>query len=83
MAGEVSYIDGVGRVTVVNGLAHIDLLAVVPPPQDGGQPQIAVTHRLVMGLPQFVRMCSEMAGHLGRMEEKGLITRQPPPAANS
>ena len=52
MAGEVHYIDGVGRVTVVNGLAHIDIVAVVPPAQEGAQPQVAVTHRFVMGLPQ-------------------------------
>jgi hypothetical protein len=78
MAGEVHYIDGVGRVTVVNGLAHIDIVAVVPPTQEGAPPQAAVTHRFVMGLPQYVRMCSEMAGHLTRMEEKGLITRQGP-----
>jgi hypothetical protein len=29
-----------------------------------------------MALPQFVRLCAEMAGHLQRMEEKGLITRR-------
>ena len=76
MAGEVHYIDGVGRVTVVNGLAHIDIIAVLPPAQEGGQAQAAVTHRFVMGLPQYVRMCAEMASHLARMEERGLITRQ-------
>ena len=81
MTGELHYIDGVGRVSVVNGAAHVDLVAIVPPGQDGGQPQMAVTHRLVMGLPQFVRMCAEMANHLRQMEEKGLITRNKPPVA--
>jgi propanediol utilization protein len=81
MSEQVSYIDGVGRVTVVNGIAHMDLVAVLPPVQEGAQAQVVVTHRLALGLPQFVRMCAEMAGHLQRMEAKGLITRTPTQAA--
>ena len=81
MAGELHYIDGVGRVSVVNGAAHVDLIAVVPPSVEGAQPQVTVTHRLVMGLPQFVRMCAEMANHLRQMEEKGLLTRNKPPVS--
>ena len=80
MADSVNYIDSVGRISVVNGLAHIDLLTMIPPAQDGDAPNVQVTQRLVMGLPQFVRLCAEMAGQLSRMEEKGLITRT---AANS
>jgi hypothetical protein len=77
VAENVSYVDGIGRVTVVNGLVHIDLVAAVPPAQDAGQTQILVTHRLVMGLAQFVRLCSETSGHLQRMEGLGLIKREP------
>ena len=80
---EISYVDGVGRVTVVNGMTHIDLVTIVPPPQEGAQAQIHVAHRLVMALPQFVRMCAEMAGHLQRMEQQGLIKRNAPPAAGT
>ena len=75
MTDSISYIDGVGRVTVVNGMTHIDLVAVIPPSAEGGQAQMHITHRLVMGLPQFVRLCAEMTGHLQKMEEKGLIKR--------
>lgn len=83
MADGIAYVDGVGRVTVVNGLAHIDLIAVIPPSKEGEQAHPEVAQRLVMGLPQFVRMCAEMAGHLQRMEEKGLIKRNPPANAVS
>jgi hypothetical protein len=69
------YIDGVGNVSVVNGIAHVDLVVVQPPSTEGAQPQVQTVEHLVMTLPQFVRFCSEMAGHLQRMEEKGLITR--------
>lgn len=82
VAENLSYVDGIGRVTVVNGLVHIDLVAAMPPAQEGGQTQIQVTQRLVMGLPQFVRLCSEMSGHLQRMEGLGLIKRQPSSDAN-
>ena len=75
MNSAISYIDGVGRVTVVNGVAHLELVTVIPPAQDGAKAQVQVSHRLAMNLPQFVRMCSEMSGHLQSMEAKGLIRR--------
>ena len=70
------YIDGVGNVSVVNGMAHIDLVVVRPPKAEGQQPQIEPVQHLVMALPQFVRLCAEMASHLQRMEAKGVITRR-------
>jgi hypothetical protein len=79
MDSTISYIDGVGRVTVVNGVAHIDLVTVIPAAQEGGKAQVQVSHRLAMNLPQFVRLCSEMSGHLQSMEAKGLIRRNDAP----
>lgn len=73
------YIDGVGNVSVVNGMAHIDLVVVRPPSAEGQQSQVQAVQHLVMALPNFVRLCAEMAGHLQKMEEKGLITRKPGP----
>jgi hypothetical protein len=72
------YVDGVGNVSVINGMVHIDLLVARPQPGNGQQQvQAEEAQHLVMALPQFVRLCAEMAGHLGRMEQKGLITRRP------
>ena len=73
---QFEYVDGVGNVSVVNGMAHVDLIVVRPPVADGQQPQLEVARHLVMTLPSFVRLCSEMAGHLQKMEQKGLITRR-------
>jgi hypothetical protein len=78
MIGGVQYIDGIGNVSVVNGMAHINLVVVRPPSAEGQQPQIETVQHLVMPLPNFVRLCAEMAGHLQRMEQKGLITRREP-----
>ena len=76
MMSGYQYIDGVGNVSVVNGMAHIDLVVVRPPAAEGQQPQVEPVQHLVMALPAFVRLCAEMAGHLQRMEEKGLIARR-------
>ena len=76
MTDGFQYIDGVGNVSVVNGMAHIDLVVVRPPVVEGGEPRVDSVEHLVMALPQFVRLCAEMAGHLQRMEEKGLIARK-------
>lgn len=76
MSGGFQYIDGVGNVSVVNGMAHIDLVVVRPPSAEGQSPQLEPAQHLVMALPNFVRLCAEMAGHLQRMEAKGLISRK-------
>lgn len=78
MSGAFTYVDGVGNVTVINGMAHIDLIAIHPPATEGQPPQLRTSQHLVMALPQFVRLCIDMAAHLKRMEEKGLISRKEP-----
>lgn len=77
MSSGFDYIDGIGNVSVVNGMAHIDLVVVRPPTGEGQKPQVQQVQHLVMALPNFVRLCAEMGGHLERMESKGLIKRQP------
>jgi hypothetical protein len=78
MSTDYRYIDGVGSVHVVNGMAHMDFVVVQPSSTDGQQTQTTVVpvQHVVMPLPNFVRMCSEMAGHLQRMEQKGIIKRK-------
>ena len=77
MISGYQYIDGIGNVSVVNGMAHLDLVVVTPPTAEGQQPQIQPVQRLVMPLPRFVRLCAEMATHLKSMEDKGMINRRP------
>ena len=77
MSGGFQYIDGVGNVSVVNSMAHVDLAVVRPPAAEGQQPCVEPVQHLVMALRQLERLCSEMAGHLQQMEERGLITRRP------
>jgi hypothetical protein len=65
MTSGIQYIDCVGNVSVVNEMAHIDMVVVRPPVREGQQPRVEPVQHLVMVLPQFVRLCAEMAGHLG------------------
>lgn len=76
MANGFQYIDGIGPVTVSNGMVHIDLVAVRPAGAKDQKGRVEAVQHLVMTLLQFVRLCSEMSGHLKKMEEGGLITRQ-------
>lgn len=76
MATGVSFIEGIGSVNVANGLAHFDLLTVIPPTAEGEQPRVMVAHHCVMALPQFVQLCVAMEAHLRGMEEKGIIRKE-------
>lgn len=78
MATDFQYIDGVSNVSVVNGMVHMSLVVVSPPPGEGQQAAVRVVQNLVMALPQFTRLCAEMGAQLQRMEEKGLIQRRQP-----
>lgn len=69
-------IDGVGNVSVVNGMAHVDLIVVRPPTAEGHSPPVEPAQRRALALPNFVRLCAEMAAHLRTMEEKGLIVKR-------
>jgi hypothetical protein len=80
MQNSYYYIDGVGNVSVVNGMAHVDLVVVRPPVAEGQQSVVEPVQHIVMALPNFIRFCAEMGGHLQRMEERGLISRRPNPA---
>lgn len=80
MASDYQYIDGISNVSVVNGMVHLSLVVLQPPPSEGQQPSVRVVQNLVMALPQFVRLCAEMGAQVQRMEERGLIQRRQPQA---
>lgn len=73
---DYQYIDGINNVSVINGMVHMSLVVVSPPPAEGQQPAVRVVQNLVMALPQFARLCAEMGSQIQRMEEKGLIQRR-------
>ena len=54
MVNGFQYVDGVGNISVVNGMAHVDLVVVVPPAVEGQQAQVRQVQHLVMALPNYV-----------------------------
>ncbi len=79
MTNQITYIDGLGRVRIANGMAHIELVAAFPS-QDKTEDKVDVraVQNLVIPLAQFVRFCGDMAANLKHMEDKGIITRKEP-----
>jgi hypothetical protein len=75
MTDQITYIDGMGRVRIANGMAHIELVAAFPTDEDN-KVQLRTVHNLVIPLGQFVKFCADMANNLRVMEEKGIIKRR-------
>ena len=69
----VYYVDGVSRVTLNGSMAHLEFFTTLPPEKDTEQPKLVVTHRVAMCLPQFAKMCADMACRLREIEKKGLV----------
>jgi hypothetical protein len=82
MTDQITYIDGLGRVRLANGMAHIELVAAFPSEEEN-KVDVRPVHNLVIPLGQFVKLCSDMANNLARMEEKGIITRKEPQGAGA
>jgi hypothetical protein len=75
MTDQITYIDGMGRVRIANGMAHIELVAAFPTEEDN-KVLVRPVHNLVIPLGQFVKLCTDMANNLRLMEEKGIIKRR-------
>lgn len=75
MSDQITYIDGMGRVRIANGMAHIELVAAFPG-DDDSKVNVRPVHHLVIPLAQFVKLCADMANNLRLMEEKGIIKRR-------
>ncbi len=50
------YCDGIGRISVIEGMVRLDLYSYSPTETDaGGQPRPVLSHRIVMGMDGFLR----------------------------
>lgn len=75
MSDQITYIDGLGRVRIANGMAHIELVAAFPADEEG-KVNVRPVHHLVIPLGQFIKFCADMANNLKVMEQKGIIKRR-------
>ncbi len=50
------YCDGIGRISVIEGIVRLDLYSYSPSETDAnGQPRPVLSHRVVMGMDGFLR----------------------------
>ena len=75
------FADGVGEITVINGVARLSLVALEASPgarESGDAKPVPVTKcRLVMPVPGLVNLIQQAQSLLARMEQAAAVPRQP------
>lgn len=72
------FADGISSIVLEGGVIRIDLMSIVPGPRgDDNKPQMAFRQRIIMPVEGFISSYKIIQGIIGKMEQSGLITRQP------
>ncbi len=78
--GHETFADGIGRIAIIDGIVRLDLISYSPTEHGtDGKPRQVFTHRVVMGLDQFLYASEKIAktAEMIRQANSG----QPAPAA--
>lgn len=73
------FIDGVGNISLVDGVVRMDLLELAP--GEAGKPTPAKIGSLAMTLPGFLRTADQVNQVLNKLVEQGVLKRNEAPAA--
>lgn len=72
------FADGISSIVLEGGVIRIDLMSIVPGPRgDDNKPQMAFRQRIIMPVEGFISSYKIIQGIIEKMEQSGLITRQP------
>ena len=75
------YCDGIGRISVIEGMVRLDLYSYSPNETDAnGNPRPVLSHRIVMGMDGFLRS-SEKVVEAVKVIGQARQQQQRPPAA--
>jgi hypothetical protein len=76
-----TFADSFGNMQVAGQVVRIELLVVDPaqPPAEGQGPRLVSGGQLAVPLEGFVRSFGLMSQMMRRMEEAGIVRRNPPP----
>ncbi len=75
------YCDGIGRISVIEGMVRLDLYSYSPSETDAnGQPRPVLSHRIVMGMDGFLRS-SEKVVEAVKLISQARKPQTAPPAA--
>lgn len=72
------FADGIGGIVFEGGVMRIDLMSMIPGQRDkDDKPQLAFRQRIVMPVEGFLNSYKIFQEIIGKMEQSGLIARQP------
>lgn len=79
------YCDGIGRISVIEGMIRLDLYSFSPTETDAsGNPRPVLSHRIVMGMDGFMRSSEkvvEAVKLISQARQQQPRPQQPQPAA--
>jgi len=76
------YADGIGAITMSNGVVRLDLVSVSgPEPAPGQRPPAEAHHRVVMSPQAFVQSVGMMQDLMAKLIDAGVLRREPAPTS--
>lgn len=75
------FIDGVGNISLVDGVVRMDLVELAP--GQAGKPTPTKIGSLAMTLPGFLRTADQVNQVLNKLVEQGVLKRNEPNAAET
>jgi hypothetical protein len=79
-----TFADGIGRITIIDGIVRLDLVAHSATETDAaGKPKPVFAHRIVMGVDQFLRASQKITDTTHAIAQQRRPVTQPiePPVA--
>ena len=73
------FIDGIGNISLSDGVIRFDLVGLEQ--VSGDKPEAVKIGGMVMTLPGFLRTVDQMNQVINKMVEQGVLKRNEPPAA--
>jgi len=74
------YCDGIGRISVIEGMVRLDLYSYSPSETDAnGNPRPVLSHRIVMGMDGFLRSSEKVIEAVKRISQARQQGAAPPP----
>lgn len=80
--GHETFADGIGRIAIIDGIVRLDLISYSPTETGpDGKPRQVFTHRVVMGMDQFLYASEKIAKTAEMIRQAN--TGQPAPTVKS
>jgi hypothetical protein len=79
--GHETFADGIGRIAIIDGIVRLDLISYSPTETGpDGKPRQVFTHRVVMGMDQFLYASEKITKTAEMIRQAGQPQQQAPAA---